>query len=277
MKILNSEIIEERSLGGGCIANARKVKLANGMTVFVKSGTSPESFRLEANGLKELTKAKAIKIPEVLHFDSEMLVTEYIEQGSKKRDFFETFGQQFARLHQFHASEYGFFEDNYIGATAQSNLAKGEERTDWLTFFFNKRLKFQFELALSNGYGDSRFQKLFSKLADKLPEIIGESAEEPALLHGDLWGGNYMADPEGYPVLIDPAVYYGHREADLAMTKLFGGFNPDFYTAYNAEYPLKEGWEYRENIYKLYHILNHLNLFGSGYYTQAVHLMSYYV
>jgi len=277
MKILNSDIIEERSLGGGCVANARMVKLANGMTVFVKSGTSPESFRLEANGLKELTKAKAIRIPEVLHFDSKMLVTEYIQQGSKKRDFFETFGRQFARLHRFHASEYGFFENNYIGATPQPNLANGEEKTDWVTFYFNKRLKFQFELALSNGYGDSRFQKAFSKLTDKLPEIIGDSTERPTLLHGDLWGGNYMADPDGNPVLIDPAVYYGHREADLAMTKLFGGFNQDFYAAYNAEYPLKDGWEYRENIYKLYHILNHLNLFGSGYYSQAVHLMSYYV
>ncbi|MFB6320233.1 fructosamine kinase family protein [Saccharicrinis sp. FJH54] len=277
MKILNSDIVEERSLGGGCIANARRVKLANGKTVFVKSGTSPESFRLEANGLKELRKAGAVRIPEVLHYDENMLVTEFIEQGPKQADFYAVFGRQFARLHQYHAAEFGFFEDNYIGATPQPNIAKGDEKTDWTVFYFNKRLKFQFNLALTNGYGDHRFQTLFSGLEDKISEIIGDSAESPTLLHGDLWGGNYMVDPEGNPVLIDPAVYYGHREADLAMTKLFGGFSPAFYAAYLDEYPLKEGWEYRENMYKLYHILNHLNLFGSGYYSQAIHLMEYYV
>lgn len=277
MKILNSEVVRETSLGGGCIANARKVDLANGQTVFVKSGTSPESFRLEANGLQELAKAKAIRIPEVLHFDSEMLVTEFIEQGSKRGDFFTAFGRQFAKLHRHTTAEYGFFEDNYIGATPQPNVAGGDEKTDWVSFYFNKRLKFQFDLAISNGYGDNRFIKAFSNLEDKLPAIIGDSEEKPTLLHGDLWGGNYMVDPYGEPVLIDPAVYYGHREADLAMTKLFGGFAPEFYTAYNNEYPLQEGWQYRENIYKLYHILNHLNLFGTGYYSQAMHLINAYV
>jgi protein-ribulosamine 3-kinase len=277
MKILNSEVIEERSLGGGCIANARSVKLANGLTVFVKSGTSPESFRLEANGLKELTKANAIKIPKVLHFDSQMLVTEYIDQGSKSSEFFKTFGRQFAGLHQYKSKEFGFFEDNYIGSTPQLNMAQGDEKTDWITFYFHKRLKFQYELALSHGYGDDRFKKLFARLENKLPDILSESEEEPTLLHGDLWGGNYMVGKNGEPVLIDPAVYYGHREADLAMTKLFGGFNQDFYSAYNEAYPLTDGWEYRENIYKLYHIMNHLNLFGSGYYSQAIHLMQSYV
>lgn len=144
MKILKQNVIKEQSLGGGCIANARKVTLENGQIMFVKSGTSPDSFRLEANGLNELAKAKAIKIPEVLHFDNQMLVTEYIEQGRKGKEFYETFGRQFAQMHKYTSDGFGFFEDNYIGGTPQLNLAAGQEKTDWTTFYFNKRLKFQY-------------------------------------------------------------------------------------------------------------------------------------
>ena len=133
------------------------------------------------------------------------------------------------------------------------------------------------KLAEANGYGSAELSSTFSKLEDNFDIILNGSEEAPTLLHGDLWGGNYMVDSEGMPVLIDPAVYYGHREADLAMTQIFGGFSPEFYRAYHQEYPLKAGWEYRQNIYKLYHILNHLNLFGSGYYGQAIQLMKYYV
>ncbi|MDZ7626517.1 MAG: fructosamine kinase family protein [Ignavibacteriaceae bacterium] len=120
-------------------------------------------------------------------------------------------------------------------------------------------------------------RKGISKLENKIQEIIGDTQEKPSLLHGDLWGGNYMVDENGNAVLIDPAVYYGHREADLGMTKLFGGFSSEFYRAYNETFPLEDGYEYRENIYKLYHVLNHLNLFGGGYYSQALSLIKYYV
>ena len=120
-------------------------------------------------------------------------------------------------------------------------------------------------------------RKGISKLENKISEIIGDTNEKPSLLHGDLWGGNYMVDETGSAVLIDPAVYYGHREADLGMTKLFGGFGSEFYQSYNEEFPLQDGFEYRENIYKLYHVLNHLNLFGVGYYSQAMSLIKYYV
>ena len=116
-----------------------------------------------------------------------------------------------------------------------------------------------------------------NELGNKIEEILSGSEEKPALLHGDLWSGNYMPDENGNACLIDPAVYYGHREADLAMTKLFGGFDSNFYSAYNEAYPLKDGWRYRENIYKLYHVLNHLNLFGWGYYSQAISLIKSYL
>jgi len=119
-------------------------------------------------------------------------------------------------------------------------------------------------------------RKRISKLEDKIESIIA-TGEKPTLLHGDLWSGNYMIDENGSPVLIDPAVYYGHREADIGMTKLFGGFGSEFYSTYNEEFPLEDGYEYRENIYKLYHVLNHLNLFGGGYYHQAISLIKFYI
>ncbi len=132
------------------------------------------------------------------------------------------------------------------------------------------------QLAENNSYSDSRLRKAFSHIENNIENILTGSEEPPALLHGDLWSGNYMCSKNSEPVIIDPAVYYGHREADLAMTKLFGGFSHEFYDAYNKSYPLKDGYEYRENIYILYHVLNHLNLFGQGYYRQAIELMEYY-
>ena len=127
------------------------------------------------------------------------------------------------------------------------------------------------------GNSTPELRKAISKLEERIEEIIGDSEEKPSLLHGDLWSGNFMVNENGETVLIDPAVYYGHREADLGMTKLFGGFSNEFYKSYNETYPLKDGYEYRENIYKLYHVLNHLNLFGGGYYSQAISLIKFYI
>ena len=128
-----------------------------------------------------------------------------------------------------------------------------------------------------NGLADEDLRKSFSRLESKISDILKDSQEQPSLLHGDLWSGNYMVDEHGNACIIDPAVYYGHREADLAMTRLFGGYSEDFYKSYNESFPLKDGWEYRENIYKLYHVLNHLNLFGKGYYSQALSLIRSYL
>lgn len=274
-----SDISSVSSLSGGCISDAYKLLLANGGKLFLKLNfnSSKDMFVKEAHGLKELRKANAIRIPEVLLFDSTYIVTELIEIGSKSVNFFEDFGRKFARLHKYTGNNFGFYEDNYIGSNPQPNVPDDEEKNDWVKFYLDKRILFQYKLAEKNGYVSAELRKGISALEDKIYDILKGSEEKPSVLHGDLWGGNYMVDSEGKACLIDPAVYYGHREADLAMTKIFGGFDSRFYSAYNEYFPLPEGYEYRENIYKLYHILNHLNLFGSGYYHQAISLINSYM
>ncbi|MCD7973201.1 MAG: fructosamine kinase family protein [Candidatus Azobacteroides sp.] len=249
----------------------------SGKSYFIKSGASSTAFRCEANGLKELALANALRIAKVVLAGDNFLVTEYIENNAPDADFFEKFGTQFAQLHAYKNSSFGFYENNFIGATPQLNIPSEEEKNNWTAFYFNKRLLYQFYLAESNGYISMEFRKSFKKLEARIESILKGSEEEPALLHGDLWSGNYRCDASGNPVLIDPAVYYGHREADLAMTKIFGGFSSSFYASYNNTYPLKEGWEYRENIYKLYHILNHLNLFGKSYLGEAEYIVASYL
>jgi fructosamine-3-kinase len=270
--LLQEEIINHSSVGGGCIANSGIIKTKRGRKYFLKEGYSNRMFRCEGNGLKELAKVNCIKTPKVIISERDFLLLEFIEQGSKSSNFFQKFGKQFATLHKKSSENYGFYEDNFIGSTPQINTYS----SDWINFYFNHRLLFQYKLTEKNGYANSELKDCFLKLESKLPMILSGSDEKPSLLHGDLWGGNYIVDKDGNPVLIDPAVYYGHREADLAMTKLFGGFSSLFYESYNLENPLKDGYEFRENVYLLYHVLNHLNLFGSGYYSQAVQLMKFY-
>jgi len=275
---LNEKIVSSTSIGGGCIADGKKITTESGKAYFLKTKSGfNRMFRCEANGLKELAKAQSVRIPQVIAVSDDSLLLEYIPQGIRSNRFFEQFGENFARLHRFCSDKFGFYEDNYIGATPQLNIPTGNESKNWTAFYFNKRLLYQYKLAESNGYATSRLKNSFSKLESKIDSILKGSEEPPCLLHGDLWGGNYLCDENGAPVLIDPAVYYGHREADLAMTKLFGGFTKEFYSSYNREYPLPEGWEYRENIYRLYHILNHLNLFGRGYLSEAERILSDYI
>jgi fructosamine-3-kinase len=234
-------------------------------------------FIREANGLRELAKPKVIRIPEVLLVGEDFILMEFIRSGAKRSGFFDSFGRQLARLHRHHGERFGFYEDNFIGASPQKNISNDNESLSWPSFYMNNRLLFQLHLAEKNGYTTEKLRRGFHFLESKIETILCGSGEEPSLLHGDLWGGNYLSDEDGGAVLIDPAVYYGHREADIAMTKLFGGFSADFYNAYQEEFPLKEGAEYREDIYKLYHVMNHLNLFGMGYYSQAEHLLWRYL
>jgi fructosamine-3-kinase len=275
---INEKITQSASVGGGCIADSRKIKTESGREFFLKTGDlSTQMFHCEANGLKELSKAQSLRVPKVIAVADDFLLLEYISQGIHPNDFFEKFGQGLARLHRFQGEHFGFFEDNYIGATPQLNIPDSDEAQDWTVFYFNKRLLFQYKLAERNGFASPRLKNSFMKLESSIDSILKGSEEPPCLLHGDLWGGNYLCDESGEAVLIDPAVYYGHREADLAMTKLFGGFSAVFYESYHCEYPLPAGWEYRENIYKLYHVLNHLNLFGTGYLREAEQLLSFYI
>lgn len=274
---IQSKIISDHSIGGGSIADSSVIKTDDNRTLFIKTGYYGDMFLKEANSLIELAKANALRTPTVIVADKEFLLLEYIKSGIKGANFFKAFGEQLAYLHKFQANSFGFKEDNFIGRTLQINVASGTKAYNWTNFYFENRLLYQFKLAEKNGFATPEMRTAFSGVENKIESILSDSIEPPTLLHGDLWGGNYMVDNNGKPVLIDPAVYYGHREADLAMTKVFGGFTDEFYDAYNAYYPLKDGYEYREPIYKLYHIFNHLNSFGSSYYNEVIHLLRYYL
>ncbi len=275
-KHTGSRIESVQSLSGGCISDAYKINFASGLTAFLKTNSERSMFRKEANGLNELAKAQAIRSPKVILCEDDFILLEFIAQGNRSKTFFKDFGINFAKLHQFKGESFGFYEDNFIGSSVQKNIPDQNEKDNWAEFYFNKRILFQYRLAEKNGYASPELTGGIKMLEEKLEIILKGSEEPPALLHGDLWSGNYIADEYGNACLIDPAVYYGHREADLAMTKLFGGFSEEFYRSYDEYFPLKPGYEYRQNIYKLYHIMNHLNLFGTGYYSRAVELIRSY-
>ena len=266
----HSHIVATRPVGGGCINRAEIVELIDGRRYFVKSNPDPlpGMFEREAEGLDALAATRTIRVPKPLGAGGgptggvPFLVTEAIETGAPGRGFWETFGRRFAELHRAAGPErFGFEHDNYLGATPQPNAWTD----DWCDFFRRHRLGHQLELARRAGLCDPTLEGLGDRLLDRLEDLLAEPEEPPCLLHGDLWSGNYMVDSTGEPVLIDPATYYGRREADLAMTHLFGGYDPRFYAAYEEAWPLAPGAAERLEIYKLYHLLNHLNLFGSGY------------
>jgi len=270
---LFQKVVSSIPLGGGCIGNALKVETENGNNYFVKQYDIKKMHHAEANGLNELKTTNSIRIPRVLKVNDDFLILEFIESATAVNNFSEKFGNQFAQMHKTTGTQYGYFEDNFIGSSDQINIPQND---NWAEFFLENRIIYQFRLAEKNGYAAEELKNGIKLIEKSIEKILEGSEESPTLLHGDLWGGNFITDQRGNPCLIDPAVYYGHREADLAMTKLFGGFDSIFYSAYMEEYPLKDGWEHRENIYKLYHILNHLNLFGSGYYSQAISLINTY-
>ncbi len=270
---LKEEIINIRSVGGGCIAQSGIITTESGSNYFLKQGYSNGMFYCESNGLREIAKAKCIQVPEVILVGESFLLLSVISQGAKINNTMEDFGRKLANMHQFTSDRYGFFEDNFIGSSKQINTYS----TSWSDFYFINRLLFQYKLVEQNGKVTEELKDLFLKLENRIKEILEGSEDIASLLHGDLWGGNYMIDTSGDVVLIDPAVYYGNREADLVMTKLFGGFTTDFYDSYSKEYPLTPGYKYRENIYLLYHVMNHYNLFGNSYYGQMIDLMKFYV
>ncbi len=280
IEILLSEKIKiSKPVSGGCINDALIIITEKGNKYFLKFNLSAnkDMFLKEANGLIELKKPGVIRIPNVISAGNDYLLLEVIEQCNIGKTFWEDFGRGFAKLHKYLGRQFGFFEDNYIGSSPQLNIPDEKEKTNWCEFYFNKRLLFQFRLAEKNGYTDSILISAFAKLEKNICKILGNELNTPSLLHGDLWSGNFISDENGNAYLIDPAVYYGNREADLAMTKLFGEFDPVFYQAYNEVFPFDDGYQYRENIYKLYHILNHLNLFGSGYYRQVLRMINFYL
>ncbi len=276
--LIGQKITGFKSISGGSIATSNQIRFEDGKYAFLKTDPYDETmFFNEANGLKEIHKTGCIRVPKVLSVDSDLLLLEFVEEGRKDKDFFSRFGFQLANLHRRTSSKFGYKENNFIGATPQINIALKTETTNWCDFYYNKRLLYQYELAESNGLVGNELKNGFLILESRIEEILEGSEEKPSLLHGDLWSGNFLCDQQSNPCIMDPAVYYGHREADLAMTKLFGGFPIEFYRAYQKENPLPQGFDYRENIYLLYHVLNHLNLFGNSYYGQAVRLVWSYL
>jgi fructosamine-3-kinase len=276
--------VDLAGVSGGCIADTQVASFADGSQVFVKQAEGvPGMFEREAEGLRALAATRAIRVPEVLAVDEQALVLEMIQEAPKKLRFAESFGRDFARLHEYRGKACGFPHDNFIGSTRQRNdplngswdETADEDGSTWPEFFLQRRLRFQVRLAADRGHGHE-LEHLLDRAEACIARLLGAATEAPSILHGDLWSGNFIVDERGEACLIDPAVYYGHREADLAMTRLFGGFEPAFYRAYEEASPLAVGHEERLPIYQLYHLLNHLNLFGSGYYGQSERILRRY-
>ena len=253
---------------GGCINRAIKLS-DNRQSYFIKLNDAHrlDMFEAERDGLDALAATQAIRVPQLLCCGvaegQAYLVMEHIEMGPARLNSEREAGEQLAAIHRHSADSFGWRRDNVIGLTQQKNRCTGE----WTEFWTDQRLGYQLALAASNGYG-GRLQSQGEKLLELLPVLLNHSPL-PSLLHGDLWRGNMAYDLKGHPVIYDPAVYYGDREADLAMTELFGGFSADFYAAYCDHWPLDLGYQTRKTLYNLYHILNHLNLFGAGYLSQS--------
>lgn len=257
---------------GGCINNGGRIATSDG-DYFLKWNDRagfPGMFEAEAKGLSLLRAAtSSLIVPKVAHAGQaetfQFLLMEYIADGRRGPAYWQQLGAGLAVLHRSSADYYGLDHDNYIGSLSQFNKPSGS----WVKFFVEQRLQVQLQLAIDNkALAESSVRK-FEKLFEIIPGILPEEA--PALLHGDLWSGNVMTSPEGKPCLIDPAVYFGHREVDLAMTQLFGGFDATFLESYREAYPLMPGFEERLRLYNLYPLLVHVNLFGGGYVRQVLH------
>jgi fructosamine-3-kinase len=247
---------------------------SNAGPFFVKLAPARGSamFEAEAAGLEELRRAQAVRVPRVMSVGTSAgkawLALEWIQSGAPTRATDAVLGEQLARQHRSTQPAFGWSRNNTIGSTAQLN----DWDDNWVTFFRDRRLRYQLNLAGSNGYG-GRLQHRAEALLDCMSDFFSTYQPAPSLLHGDLWGGNRAADERGHPVIFDPAVYYGDREADLAMTRLFGGFGAAFYSAYESAWALAAGAAVRTDLYNLYHVLNHLNLFGGGYLAQAMSMI----
>lgn len=270
------DIINIQTVPGGCINEAAKVTTGKG-NFFIKWNSAskyPGMFEAEARGLELLRAAGKIYIPKVAFTDiieeTSFLILEWVEPGKRDKDFWSDFGSSLALMHQKTNNKFGLDHDNYIGSLHQSN----KRHNTWSGFFIEERLEPQLKLAKNSNKIDNTIIKKFNSLYKELEEIF--PSEKPALLHGDLWNGNYMTSPEGKACIFDPSVYYGHREMDIAMARLFGGFDQEFYKAYNEQYPLEKGWQDRLDICNLYPLLVHINLFGGSYLSQVKSILSAY-
>jgi len=261
------------AVGGGCINDGHRI-CGSARCFFVKVNRAGQRamFEAESEALRALAATATVRVPAPVCLGANgqhcWLVLEYLDLGHSTDASMTRLASNLAALHRSTADRFGWHRDNTIGSTPQHN----DWSDAWVEFWRSHRLGFQLDLAARNGH-HGRLQRQGKSLLDRLEALLDRHAPSPSLLHGDLWGGNAAATVNGEPVVFDPACYYGDREADLAMTELFGGFPTAFYAAYREAWPLDPGYAVRRKVYNLYHVLNHLNLFGGGYLGQAERLI----
>jgi len=262
-----------KPLNGGCINRGFRVQ-GGGREFFVKlnAPSALAMFEAEAAGLQEIAATRTVRVPAPVCAGTDSvrawLVLEYLPLSSSGRGASAALGERLAAMHRTTQERFGWTRDNTIGSTPQINALL----SDWGAFWGQHRLGYQLDLAARKGYRTA-LEPSGAQLLERLPKLFAGYRPAASLLHGDLWAGNAAATTGGEPVLFDPAVYYGDREADLAMTTLFGGFPGDFYVAYESVWPLDPDYRERRDLYNLYHVLNHLNLFGGSYLRQAQHMI----
>lgn len=274
-QILNEDlnILNANHISGGDINEVIRINTDKGdFCIKINDAKCyPEMFQMESEGLELLRTNSTFKIPEVItsgnYNDKQYLVIEFIHSASPQPEFWTDFGVKLAKLHQSTDTNFGLDHNNYIGSLTQIN----QREKSWSEFFGQHRILYQVKLAFNRGLFSKEVLRSAERLCHKLDSIF--PLEKPSLLHGDLWSGNFMIDSAGYPTLIDPAVYYGHREMDIAMMHLFGGFNDNLFQAYHEAFPLVIGWEKRLEICNLYPILVHANLFGGHYVNQSTKII----
>ncbi|MFZ5892496.1 MAG: fructosamine kinase family protein [Myxococcota bacterium] len=274
---LGVDKLRARPVSGGDINDTYRLESSRGV-FFVKTNTHapPNLFPAEARGLEWLREAGVLRVPEVLVVSNpdepfRYLVLEFIEPGRPAQDFDDRLGRGLAALHRSGPPTFGLDHDNFIGSLPQSN----ETAPTWAEFYVSRRLEPQLRRAVASGKASYAMRRGFERLFANMAELVG-AAEPPCRLHGDLWGGNLHIDGDGAPCLIDPAVYAGHREIDLAMMRLFGGFSERVFHAYAEAYPLAAGAEQRVALYQLYPLMVHVNLFGGGYVASVERALARY-
>jgi fructosamine-3-kinase len=268
----HGEVTHSEPAHGGCINHGVHLHTRSGGRFFLKVNPSaPQGmFACEAEGLQALRAASALRVPQTCLVGAAFLLMEDLQPARRSPDYWTQFGHLLALQHQQVQVNFGFTSDNYLGSTPQPNSWEA----DGFTFFAEQRLLYQGRLAVQNQFFRAPQMRQLERLCSRLRDLI--PAQPASLLHGDLWSGNALSDATGNPAVIDPAVYYGWAEAELGMTALFGGFPTQFYQAYQETRLLQPGWENRLEIYNLYHLLNHLNLFGMSYLADVSDILNRY-